>query len=317
MSAKEAGRLKKLKVLDLSKWTASFWLVKRKSAQDGFAYSVLRVDIEARLAKRFRSYVKAQVQDRAFHLDAYDFSNADPEGVLLTIDAAATDFHKIEAAVDAGFDNPRAKEYADLLNALAYVVVFESNGQRLFALCKINTLNNPKKAITRQALFFENHKLIDVEDKQVFMIDPRFDFFVFDGTTFIVSKAAFETSMNFREGMRDKGKELLDEFKRMDFLSDVEPIREYVGENLRHLRKLAAIRSAGYYSKPDYMAKLVKVVKAEKWNLKIEAGKIIVEEETMELLLKLLNNDRLRSPINDEVFDSSAKKAVTAAGGAG
>ena len=278
---------------------------------------MLRVDIEAKLAKRFRGYVKAQVQDRTFHLDAYDFSNADPEDVLLTLDADATDFHKIEAAIDSGFDNPRAKEYADLLNALAYVVVFESNGQRLFALRKINTLNNPKKAITRQALFFENHKLIDVEDKQVFMIDPRFDFFVFDGTTFIVSKAAFETAMNFREGMKDKGKELLDAFKTMDFLSDVEPIRAYVGDNLRHLRKLAAIKSAGYYSKPDYMAKLVKVVKAEKWDLKIEAGKIIVEEETMELLLKLLNNDRLRSPINDEVFDSSAKKAVTAAGGAG
>lgn len=314
MSTKEANRLKKLKALDLPKWAVSFWLVRRKATQTGFAYSVLRVDIDARLTKRFKGYVKAQVQDRAFHLDAYDFSNADPEDVLLTLDADATDFHKIEAAIDAGFDNPRAKEYEDLLNALAYVVVFESGGQRLFALRKINTLNNPRKAITRQALFFENHKLIDVEDKQVFMIDPRFDFFVFDGTTFIVSKAAFETAMNFREGMKEKGKELLDAFKGMDFLSDVEPIRAYVGENLRHLRKLAAIKNAGYYSQPDYMNKLVKVVKAEKWNLKIIGGKIIVEEETMELLLKLLNNDRLRSPINDEVFDSSAKKAVAGAG---
>jgi Domain of unknown function (DUF4868) len=317
MSTKEASRLKKLKGLDLSKWAASFWLVKRKPAPDGFAYSVLRVDIEAKLAKRFKGYIKAQVQDRTFHLDAYDFSNADPEDVLLTLDADATDFHKIEAAIDTGFDSPRAKEYADLLNALAYVVVFESGGQRLFALRKINTLNNPKKAVTRQALFFENRKLIDVDDKQVFMIDPRFDFFVFDGTTFIASKAAFETAMNFREGIKSKGEELLDAFKSMDFLSDVEPIRSYVGDNLRHLRKLAAIKSAGYYSKPDYMAKLVEVVKTEKWNLKIEGGKIVVEEETMELLLKLLNNDRLRSPINDEVFDSSAKKVVTTAGKAG
>jgi hypothetical protein len=314
MSTKEANRLKKLKALDLSKWTVSFWLVRRKAAQAGFDYSVLRVDIEARLAKRFKGYVKVQIQDRAFHLDAYDFSNADPDDVLLTLDADATDFHKIEGAIDAGFDNPRAKEYADLLNALAYVVVFESGAQRLFALRKINTLNNPKKAITRQALFFENHKLIDVDDKQVFMIDPRFDFFVFDGTTFIVSKAAFETAMNFREGMKEKGKELLDAFKTMDFLSEVEPIRAYVGENQRHLRKLAAIKNAGYYSQPDYMAKLVQVVKAEKWDLKIEGGKIVVQEETMELLLKLLNNDRLRSPINDEVFDSSAKKAVARAG---
>ena len=58
------------------------------------------------------------------------------------------------------------------------------------------------------------------------------------------------------------------------------------------------------------MAQLMQVVKDEKWELKIENGKIVVEEETMELLLKLLNNDRLRSPINGEVFDSSVKKAV-------
>jgi hypothetical protein len=316
MSTKEASRLKKLKALDLSKWVVSFWLVRRRAAHDGFAYSVLRVDIDAKLGKRFRSYAKAQVQDRTFHLDAYDFSNADPEDVLLTVDADGTDFHKIETAIDAGFDNPRAKDYADLLDALAYVVVFESGGQRLFALRKINTLNNPKKVSTRQALFFENHRLVDVDDKQVFMIDPRFDFFVFDSTTFIVSKAAFETAMNFREGMKAKGKELLDAFEKMNFLSDVKLIRTYVGENVRHLRRLAAIKNAGYYRQPDYMAKLVKVVTAEDWNLKIEGGRIIVEEDTIELLLKLLNNDRLRSPINDEVFDSSAKKAVPGPGGA-
>ena len=134
--------------------------------------------------------------------------------------------------------------------------MFESNGQRLFALRKINTLNNPKKAITRQALFFENHKLIDVEDKQVFMIDPRFDFFVFDGTTFIVSKAAFETAMNFREGVKEKAKGLLDEFSSMHFLSDVAPIRAYVGENLRHLKKLASIEvpKRGGWGKADEAA---------------------------------------------------------------
>ena len=55
----------------------------------------------------------------------------------------------------------------------------------------------------------------------------------------------------------------------------------------------------------------MRVCRDEGWNLKIEGGKIVVEEETMDLLLKLLNNDRLRSPINDEVFDSTAKKAVS------
>jgi hypothetical protein len=36
----------------------------------------------------------------------------------------------------------------------------------------------------------------------------------------------------------------------------------------------------------------------------------------VELLLKLLKNDRLRSPINQEVFDSAAKKKVGPKGSA-
>lgn len=315
MTVKEINKLKRLKALDLSKWSTSFWVVKRKGAQPTFEYAVLRVNIEAKLAKRLKGYLKSQLQDRQAMIEAYDFSTADPGEKLLTLDADSTDFAKVQAAIDAGFDNPHAKDHAELLGSLAYVVLFESGDQRVFAWTKINTLNNPKRAISRQALFFENHRLVDVDDKQVFMIDPRFDFYVFDGTAFIASKSAFESSMNFREGMMQKSKELLDAFTRMAFLSDVEPIRHYVGENAHHLRKLAAIRNAGYYEQPDYMSKLMEVVKAEKWELKIENGKIVVEEATMELLLKLLNNDRLRSPINDEVFDSSAKKAVAGAGG--
>ncbi len=36
----------------------------------------------------------------------------------------------------------------------------------------------------------------------------------------------------------------------------------------------------------------------------------MIEDETIELLLKLLNNDRLRSPINNEIFDAAAKAPV-------
>lgn len=55
---------------------------------------------------------------------------------------------------------------------------------------------------------------------------------------------------------------------------------------------------------------LIKVCVDEKWELRISNGKIIVEKETVELLLKLLNNDRLRSPIDGELFDASAKNHV-------
>lgn len=300
MSTKEAIRLKRLKALDLSKANASFWVVKRTSAPPLFKYSVLRVDIDAKLGKRLKGYMKSQFQDRELPLEPYDFNTADPDDKLLTLDSDGTDFEKVQAEIDSGFDNGVVKEYSQLLGSWAYVVLFEVDGKRAFAWRKISNLNTPTAAKSRKTLYFIGHKLVDADDQKVFVIDPRFDFFVFDGTAFIGRKAAFETSMNFREGMKQKSAELLDAFKTLNFLSDVEPIRSYVGENLHHLRKIAAIKNAGYYNEPDYIAKLMKVVKIEKWDLKIRGGKIIVEDETIELLLKLLNNDRLRSPITDQ-----------------
>ena len=310
MTTKPARAFKKLKAMDFGSWTITFWLVKRKAAQREASYSVLRVDIDAKLLKRFRNYVKQQLQSRDFHLDEYDFSNADADDVLLTLDTDTTDFPKVEQAIEQGFDNQHAREYSDLLNSWAYVIHLEHGGEHVYAWRKINAMTQPKKVESRKALFFQNHRLTDVAEDEVFLIDPHFDFFAYEGITFIAHKREFESSMNFREGMKNHGSELLTQFESLAFLSDVVPIREFVGDNLHHLRKLASIRKAGYYQQPDYLRRLTEVSVEEGWELKVENGKIVVEPGTIELLLKLLNNDRLRSPINQEVFDSAAKKKV-------
>jgi hypothetical protein len=312
MTSDAQRKVKKLKSLDISKWTTTFWLVKRKAIAREATYNVLRVDIDAKLQKRFRGYLKVQLQSREFHVSEYEYSTADGDDVLLSMDTALTDFAKVEEAIGKGFDNARATEYAALLNSWAYIVQFESEGKSLFAWRKINAMTQPKKALHRKALLFRNHKLTDVDDEEVFLIDPHFDFFVYEGTALIANKREFENSMNFREGMKSHGAELLSEFETLGFLSDIAPIRLHVGDNLHHLRKLASIRKAGYYKQAGYLKRLVEVSTAEGWELKIANGKIVVEHETIDLLLKLLNNDRLRSPINDELFDSAAKHPVSA-----
>lgn len=310
MTVNQAKILNKLKNFDLAGWIPTFWLVKRKVLDREAKYSVLRVEMDEKLQRRFKGYLKTQLQTRNFHLESYEFSNGDTDDVMLTLDKDATDFPKVEAAIEQGFDNPIAQEYSELLSSWAYVVQFERGKDRLYAWRQISAMTDPKKVKTKKATFFQNHRLIDVDEDKVFLIDPRFDFFVFDGITFIANKRAFESAMNFRDGMKKNGIELLNEFKTMDFLSDVAPIQEYVSDNLHHLRKLASIKKSGYYKQPHYVSSLMKVSQEEGWGLKIANGKIVVEAETMELLLKLLNNDRLRSPINDELFDSAAKKMV-------
>lgn len=302
--------LKAIKGIDLKTWTVTFWLVKRYMANHAAHYSVLRVNTDAKLQKRLKGYVANQLQGKDFHLAEYDFNNADGDDTLFTITADATDFPTVEASINAGFDNAMASEYQDLLNSWAYVVQLEHGNDRLYAWRKISTLTQPKKVQSRQATFFVEHKLVDVEDKEVFLIDPRFDFFVHGGMIFIANKKEFEISMNFREGMKAKAADAIQHLSDSDYFKNVALIQKFVGDNLNHLRKMASIFKAGYYQKPNYIQRMIEVSKEEGWELKVEDGQVVIEENTIDLLLKLLNNDRLRSPINNETFDAAAKAPV-------
>jgi hypothetical protein len=115
MSKGVKSKLKAIKSLDIKKWTVTFWLVKRRIAEHEARYSVLRVEIDEKLQKRFKGYIAQQLQNKDFHLTNYDFSNADGDGVLLTIEADATDFIKVEKKINEGFDNGIAQEYSFLL----------------------------------------------------------------------------------------------------------------------------------------------------------------------------------------------------------
>lgn len=304
-------QLQEIKAADFSKWHASFWLVKKKASGTGTSYSVLRVEMDGKLEARFKRYLKQQLQGMDFHLAEYDYNNADGDDSLFTLAASTTDFVKVEAAITTGFDNPHAANYEELLKSWAYVILFEKDGKKLYGWRKVSADTQPQKVNSKNAAFFQNHKLVDLDDKEVFMIYPRYDFFVYDDMTFIANKRQFESSMNFREGMKANGDEVLAVFEKLAIFEHVNIIKDFVGTNLHHLRKLSSIRKAGYYKQPDYLKNLIAVSKREKWNLKIVKGKIVVEEKTVELLLKLLNNDRLHSLINNEVFDAAAKARVS------
>jgi hypothetical protein len=302
--------LDKLIALDLKDWSVTFWIINRRMAKKEASYDAVRVDIDKKLERRLRGYLAGQLQGNTYKELPYAFTNVDTEDVILTLEESDCDFPKVRDSIAKGFDNPRVKEYDELLHAWAYVVHFALGRKTLYACRKITTATDPKRVQSRSVLFFENHRLIDIDDKDVFLLDPTFDFFVTDGTVFIAHKRGFESAMNFREGMKAYGDELLAEFDTRKLLSDTKPLRDHVGNNFHYLRKLAAIKRAGYYKQPTYMTRLIQVNEELKWGLTVENGQIVVEVEKIDLILTLLNNDRLRSPINEELFDSGAKRPV-------
>lgn len=309
MSNKTRKQLKEIKSEDFGGWAASFWLIKKRTSKES-PYSALRVDMDRKLQNRFRRYLKQQLQGKDFHLAEYDYNNADGDDALFTIDAETTDFTKVAAEIGKGFSNQRVTSHEELLRSWAYVILFEKDDRKLYAWKKISADTQPKQAAAKDLAFFLNKKLVDLDDTEVFMIYPRYDFFVYGGTTFIANKRQFESSMNFREGMKAKAAQVIQDFIDSGKFENTERITRYVGENLHHLRKMASILKAGYYKQTDYIQQMIVVSKSEGWELNVKNGKVVVEDETIELLLKLLNNDRLRSPINNEVFDAAAKARV-------
>ncbi len=319
MKTKIKNQHDEIKAINVSDWVVSFWLIKRKIVRKENQYTGLRVKIDEKLQGRFRRYLKKQLQSKDFHVTEYDFNNADGDDVLFTTTTTSDDFVKVSGAIaeviNEGFDNKLVTKYEELLNTWLYIVLFEKDGKYLYACRKIHADTQPKKVDAKNIALFKNKQLIDIDDKEVFLIYSKFDFFVYDGTIFIANKRRFESAMNFREGMKVKAEEVFSAFDELNIFDNVKIIRKFVGINLHHLRKLSSIRKSAYYEQPDYMKKLIKVSAQEKWGLKIVNDKIVVEEDTVELLLKLLNNDRLRSPINDELFDSAAKAPVSKGSG--
>lgn len=310
MSAKTKKQLKDIKAEEFGEWSATFWLIKKKQVMKENTYTASLVDMDGKLQNRFKRYLKQQLQGKDFHLAEYDFNNADGDDALFTIDADATDFKLVSAEIGKGFNNARINTHEELLKSWAYVILFEKDARKLYAWKYISADTQPRKVTTRGFVFFNNKRLEDLDEKEIFMIYPNYDFFVYDDTTFIANKRQFEISMNFREGMKAKAAEVIQDFDGSNKFENSDLITTYVGDNLHHLRKMASILKAGYYKQPDYIKNMIAVSKKEGWELKVKDGKVVVEAETIELLLKLLNNDRLRSPINNETFDAAAKARV-------
>lgn len=303
--------LQTLRGTDFKHWLTTFWLVKRKLSQQQAKYSILKVDTDARLEQKLKHAITAKIGDQGYQLDAYDFLTTDQDNGLLTIESAATDVTLIQAEIDKGTANPKVEKYEDLLDSWAMVIKLEHQDKAVYAYRKIHKFTNPAKLAHVSFLQFKDQELKDLDQQEIFTIDTQVDFFSYEGTTFIANKKEFESTLNFRAGMEKNRDVVLQEFVDLNIFSDASLLKEHIGANLNYLRKVSSIQKSGYYKDAQFLQELVKVNEQKGWGLVIENGAIVINEASIDLVLTLLNNGRLESPINHEMFDAPVKKKVT------
>lgn len=300
--------LKKIKTLDWNRASVSLYLVKRELVHRKATYDVLQVNVDTKLRKKLRGITSGKIQQSNAAVD-YDFNTADLDDNLLGIATSETDFQSIIDAIAAEEEPVLADAIEQLIDSWLYIARLDLAGEPpLYAARRVSEGWTTKKVSQLISMIFQDSMLVDIEQKEIFRIDGKVDFFSYDGTTFIADKKNFETALNFREGMERNRDEIVGEFHTLNLFDDASEVSTLVGDNIRRLRRLSQVKKAGYYKDVNFLANLKRVNDEEGWGIRYSAdGKLLVTEDDIETVLRVLNNDRLTSKINSENFDVDVK----------
>lgn len=304
--------LKVVKDIDFSNCTISMYIVKRKLIHKEASYEIKFVNIHDKLKKRLKQNAITSINE-ANSVKDYDYYTTDLDNNLLGIQTAETDMLEITNHIEN--ENPNIgeiKNAADLQDSWIYLLKLDFFDKKsLYFVRKITGGWKVKKKISLDILQFKDNKLIELGEDLYFTIDNKIDFFVYDKVLFIAHKSNFETVLNFREGMIKNKETVITEFRDLKIFVDADKLSELVGSNIARLRKLSQIKKSGYYKDSTYLVKLKNIGIKKNWGIEYSnQNEIIVHEENLDTILRLLNNDRLSSLINEEDFDVDIKHKI-------
>lgn len=300
-------RFKEVKDIDWNEAVVSFYVVKRRLSNRKAKYELLQVNVDENLRKKLRKVANDKVSKSNNALE-YDFNTSDLDDNVLGIATGETDLEELIDGITAEETPKIADSYELLLGSWIYIARLEKEEKILYSVRRVSDGWSTKKVFQLINMIFDNNTLVDLEQKEIFRIDSKVDFFSFDGVIFIADKKNFETALNFREGMERNRDEIVEEFKEAKLFVDADEISKLVGNNIKRLRKLSQVKKAGYYKEQNFLQSLKQVNETENWGIKYsEDGKLIVTEDDIETVLTVLNNSRLKSLINLESFDVDVK----------
>jgi hypothetical protein len=302
--------LQEINKIDLGKCDVEFYVAYRKF-QNKIPYSLFQVASDKNITKLFLEFLKKRLQ-RNIPLIAYDYVTLGSFDKIQTTQASEIPLQIALMDVIQSDDIVFATKYDQLLNANFYIIKYiPESGIPLYAVRKITSSYNPKPKVTLSNLLWDDGKLIDVEKKSAFKLDEFFDYISYGEHLFIYNKSNFEYILNIRESLIRKKEEIINNMRGKKIISNLDEFDHFIGNNIHNLRHIAKVESANYYTNETYVKKMLALIKKKpNWNISINDGKIVVTAENLKDVFSVLTNSRLKSEINNEVFDTSDKQLL-------
>ncbi len=301
-----------LKEFDLSNSTVSLAIIKEYKRQRVSNYNVKYVKIDDNLENRLRNILLRKIE-QSNSIEEYSFDCPEPEaGQIRAINSDETDFKKIaEILSDLNPEENVIESIDELIQAKSYIIILRIDTEiKVIGFKKLPENWKMKKNKGLIPLLFKENRFEDLEEDNVFSISGTIDFLFFDDLLFILSKKAFETGMNFREGMISKANDFYEEVQEMNLFVNLDKLSEKVGNNQRYLRKIATIKNLGYYKDQVFLRRFKEINRVKNWGVNFDGEQIIITDDKLDAILTVLQNKRLHSELTEEDFDVESVKAL-------
>ncbi len=301
---------------DFAKWrqfdydnsTVQLWVFKKSSSSVKFRAWHVRTDEQ--VENLFRDAIRSETS-RISEKVAYSHLSQNNENSCL--EHSLEDSEGLIALLQV-VDAPEAEntdaQLKQLKGAVGYLVKFQSGDRTVYAVRKTAPTWKPTVRNKLINAIFVNGELSAVPDES-FTFDSYFDFYCFNETIFVASKRAYESTVSDRAVYKRSFDDLTVDPQFLSIFSDVEPLKQYVGQNAIQLRRMTVIQQRALYRIPEFPEKVKTVSNARNWGINFDDnGKITVCENTVRVVIQVLLDHRLLSEVTETIYDVPDAEAV-------
>lgn len=309
--------LNNIKGFNFNGMTARLWVVKKNTRAGQNTYKALQADVDG-LDADFKVTLKrffcgeANVVDPINQLEAYSaLTNAIDEDRALVHSVEETDFTEIITKIQNGADNDPVTNINEFHNAWALVIEFTSGANKLYAFSKIKGGWNLKTSRSAKNWVFKEGHFEKVPAEKIFTFRNSIDFVAYEETVFIRDKANYELGLNIREGLEAKRDELVTALEDNGIIACVDELKVAIGTNKTLLRRLVAAEETRYFEDEQFIEDMKAVIAEHEFQLpEDDDGKFIIDQNNIDLFLKLINDKRFLSLIKKQMVDADAVEVV-------
>ena len=222
-----------------------------------------------------------------------------------------TDFDNVINKINEGADNDVILDIKQFNNAWALVVEYKNENDTFYAFTKIKGGWNLKKSNSFKNWVFTEGHFEKVESEKIFTFRNTIDFVSFGNDVFIRNKANYELGLNIREGLIAKRDELVSAFEENEIIASVDDLKVAIGTNKTLLRRLVASEESRYFEDQLFIEEMKNIINKHGFELPSDDdGKFIIDENNIDLFLKLINDKRFISLIKKQMVDADAVEVV-------